>query len=107
MSSRLTPIGPERLPEVLAFLRDAYGLSADAPGFTPQLAAWKTFAPHPWWRDGSRGYVLESGGEITAYGCISPFRFRGPDGLVECAQVLDWAGARRSPGAGLLCTANA
>jgi hypothetical protein len=46
--------------------------------------------------------VLEDGEGITAHGGVTPVRYRTAQGTFSAFQVIDWAGARRAAGAGLL-----
>jgi hypothetical protein len=86
---------------VLQFLCRTFHLPDTTPGFLPEIARWKYFGSYPDF-SGPRSYVLENETGIVAHGCIAPIQIEGPDGIVTAGQVIDWAGARTSPGSGLL-----
>lgn len=62
---------------------------------------WKYFDPHPFW-EGSRSYLLESGSQIAAHGCVVPIRFLTQSGPVTSCCIVDWAADPAFPGAGAL-----
>ncbi len=62
---------------------------------------WKYFDPHPFW-EGSRSYVLESGTQMAAHGCVVPIRFLTESGPVTSCCIIDWAANPAFPGAGAL-----
>jgi hypothetical protein len=82
---------------VREFLAGVFGADLDAPSLRPDLIRWKYYDPRPDW-PGSRSYVLERGGEYVAHGCFWPMRLYG----VDACQIIDWAGAPKAAGAGLL-----
>ncbi len=82
---------------VREFLAGVFGTSIDAPSLRPDLIRWKYYDARPDWT-GSRSYVLERGGEYVAHGCVWPMRLYGAD----ACQIIDWAGAPKAVGAGLL-----
>lgn len=79
------------------FLAGVFGTGLDAPSLQPNLIRWKYYDPRPDWA-GSRSYVLERGGDYVAHGCVWPMRLFG----VGACQIIDWAGAPKAVGAGLL-----
>jgi hypothetical protein len=82
---------------VREFLAGVFGTSIDAPSLRSDLIRWKYYDARPDW-PGSRSYVLERGGEFVAHGCVWPMRLYG----VNACQIIDWAGAPKAVGAGLL-----
>ncbi len=106
MPSGLVLTAPEDLPELTEFLLGVFHLSSDAPFVRPEMIEWKYFSPRPDWT-GSRSYVMRSEGRILAHGCVVPVTFRpraaaqGPPGLVTGMRVIDWAGGRQAPAAGV------
>lgn len=106
MPSGLVLTEPEDLPELTEFLRGVFQASSDAPFVQPEMMRWKYFSPRPDW-NGSRSYVLRSEGRIFAHGCVAPVAFRlprsaeGPARLVSSMRVIDWAGGRQAPAAGV------
>ena len=63
--------------------------------------AWKYYEPRPDW-EGSRSYVLESGGAIISHGCVQPMKLETSVGVVPACQIIDWAADSAFPGMGLL-----
>ena len=106
MVSELTPTTPEDLPELTAFLLGVFRASPDAPFVRPELMRWKYFAPRPDWT-GARRYEKREAGRILAHGCVAPVSFRlrstapDPGGTVTGMRVIDWAGGRQVPAAGV------
>ncbi len=82
---------------VREFLAGIFGTGIDAPSLRLDLIRWKYYDARPDWA-GSRSYVLERGGEYAAHGCVWPMRLFG----VDACQIIDWAGAPKAAGAGLL-----
>jgi hypothetical protein len=105
MPSGLVRTAPEDLPELTEFLLSAFHASPDAPFLRPAMMQWKYFAPRPDW-PGSRSYAMRSEGRIFAHGCVAPVAFRprpaeGTPSLVTGMRVIDWAGGRQVPAAGV------
>jgi hypothetical protein len=105
MPPGLVLTGPEDMPELTEFLLRAFHGSIDAPFVEPEMMHWKYFTPRPDWT-GTRSYVMRSEGRIFAHGCVAPvdFRIRGIDEtshLVTGMRVIDWAGGRQVPAAGV------
>jgi hypothetical protein len=101
MAITFTPISPERSEEVIRFLSKVFDIKKLPPNLYPETQNWKYFAPHPWWPT-TRSYVLESGNEIAAHGCIAPIRFTLNGSILESMVIIDWASGKLVPGAGLL-----
>src|ERR1700722_7843680 len=100
MPSGLVLTTPEEMSELTEFLLGVFHLSSDAPFIQPEMLRWKYFSPRPDWT-GTRSYVLRSEGRIFAHGCVAPVAFRLPAGVVSGMRVIDWAGGRQAPAAGV------
>jgi len=104
MPSGLVLTAPQDLPELTEFLLGVFHASADAPFVQPEMMRWKYFTPRPDWT-GPRSYLMRSGGKISAHGGVSPVTFRRPGaeaaGVVTGMRVIDWAGGRQAPAAGV------
>ena len=99
MRSALRPTTIDDLGKVRQFLRQAFRVSPNAPFLDPSVMTWKY-----WDRrddcEGPRAYVLEHDGVIVAHAGIYPLTFDG--GEVRGIQMIDWAAANESPGAGVV-----
>jgi hypothetical protein len=85
----------------VAFLKTAFAdATAPAELTSPQLMAWKAFAPHPDW-PGSRSYIARQDGRIVAHVCVWPTGFDTPSGKIGCSHLLDWAADPAAAGAGV------
>ena len=100
MNVQIAPICEEDLNEASQFLHTAFGVAADWPLFRPDVLRWKALTPHPLW-EGGRGYALRRNGEMAAYGCAMPIRFRLNDSDLLAACVIDWAASKAMPGGGV------
>ncbi len=98
MKSCLRPTSIEDLGPVRQFLQRAFGASPNAPFLDPAVMAWKYWGRREDW-DGPRAYVLEQEGVIVAHAGIYPLTFGG---RARGIQMIDWASAKESPGAGVL-----
>src|SRR5450432_4051367 len=87
--------------EIWQFVSAIFGITEVPPNFSPGAMAWKYFDEHPWWPEG-RSYTLRAPEGIAAHGCVSPVRFTSNGKTVESMQIIDWAGGRLIPAAGLL-----
>jgi hypothetical protein len=97
----LVPTTNQTLPELADFLLTIFRMGADAPFVRPEMTQWKYFRPRPDWT-GPRSYLLVGGNQIAAHGCVVPATFRTPGGHVSAARIIDWAGSRHMPAAGVL-----
>ncbi len=88
---------PEDLPRITALLEDVFGSS---PSFAPEVMRWKYWQPRGDW-SGPRSYIYEKAGGVVAHGGIWPVRFPYRERPNEGVHVIDWAGARGSPGTGI------
>ncbi len=101
MAITFSRVPPQRSEDVIRLLSEAFGINTLPPNLHPEVQAWKYFAAHPWWPT-TRSYVLESGNEIAAHGCIAPIRFSFSGSILESMVIIDWASGKLVPGAGLL-----
>jgi len=92
---------PEELGKVLAYLFSTFHSPENDPNFSADAVRWKYFDPHPWW-PGSRSFLLKAGGHIAGHGCVTPVRFVAGGQVTDSMQIIDWAGGRLVPGAGML-----
>ena len=100
MKSSLRPTSPEDLPALRRLLAQAFGISPGVPFLDPAVMTWKYWGRRDDWT-APRSYVLEKEGAITAHAGLWPVTFgEGPDAL-RGIQMIDWASARESAGAGL------
>ena len=98
MKSSVRPTSVEDLSAVRQFLQGAFHSSPDAPFLDPAVMAWKYWDRRDDWQ-GPRAYVLERDSVIVAHAGIYPLTFGA--GEVRGVQMIDWASAKESPGAGL------
>jgi hypothetical protein len=97
----LVPTTSQHLPELTQFLLQVFQAGGDAPFVRPKLMQWKYFTPRPDW-SGARSYLLFGQDRISAHGCVVPAAFRTPAGRVTAMRVIDWAGSRHTPAAGVM-----
>ena len=72
----------------------------ESPFTAPDLLSWKYFDPHPSW-PGTRSYLLQTDSGIVANAGMAPVRFVIGGQTVSSAQMIDWAAAAKTTGAGL------
>jgi hypothetical protein len=101
MASNLELTTSENLPELTDFLLEVFRMNRDAPMVRPAMMRWKYFDPRPDW-NGPRSYLMFRDDRIFAHGCVVPETFRTPSGRVTSMRVIDWAGSRSVPAAGVL-----
>ncbi len=90
----------EDCPRLTEFLANCFHTTVDAPSFNPALMAWKYWDVREDWTE-PRSYVLEHEGRIVAHAGLCPIVFQGAP-PIRGVHMIDWAGAKDSPGAGLL-----
>ena len=101
MAITFSPISPERSEDVIRFLSEVFDIKKLPANLYPETQNWKYFAPHPWWPT-PRSFVLESGNQIAAHGCVAPIRFAVAGSILDRMVIIDWASGKLVPGAGLL-----
>lgn len=101
MSPTIVPTTAAEQTAIAGFLVECFHLRGDADFVEPALLQWKYYRPRPDW-DGARSYVLKQDSGIMAHGCVVPSLFRAGSREVRGIRVIDWAGHRRFPGAGVL-----
>src|SRR5437899_5242303 len=90
----------EDLPQLSCLLTQAFGGQPETGILHPDVVAWKYWEQRPDWA-GARNYVIEKAGRIVAHAGIWPVTFLHQGTPVVGIQMIDWAAARDSPGAGL------
>jgi len=102
MDLQLEQVGPERLDDVVEFLRKTFRAPLDAPFLQTDQVRWRFFETRPDW-DGSRSYVFRVQGAIVAHACVVPTTFLTPAGTTfRSIFPIDWAASPSVPGAGIL-----
>lgn len=90
---------PADAPAIAAFLGRVFEAGPGAPIVDPRMMTWKYWQERPGWQ-GSRSYVLERGGSITAHGAAWPSKILAGAGI-PCFFLIDWAASPEFPGAGV------
>lgn len=88
------------MPAIRQFLAKVFGVDADAAFLAPEIMAWKYWDRRQDWTE-PRSYVLEREGVIVAHAGLWPMTFGGAAGSARGIQMIDWASAKDSPGAGV------
>lgn len=101
MSIEFEATTPEQRQELRAFLLEIFKLPETAPFVDPAILAWKYDTPRADW-PGPRSHVYRKDGRLAAHGCIWPVTFQTVEGPVTSMRVIDWAGGRIVPGAGVM-----
>lgn len=101
MGFELRRTTPDDYPAIVELCCAAMATSPDAPFLERAHMQWKCWDPHPWW-EGSRGYAIEKDGAIAAFGCAWPVFLRRNGETLPGFNIIDWAGASRFPGAGIV-----
>jgi hypothetical protein len=96
MKSSFRPTSVDDLGALRQFLQRVFNTSIDAPFLEVSVMKWKYWDRRDDW-EGPRSYVLEREGVIVAHAGIWPVNL----GEVRGVQMIDWASAKESPGAGL------
>ena len=91
---------PASVGEIVSLLREALQLKTDGPNLELDLLLWKYYAAGPAWA-GSRSYALRRGSQMVAHAGVWPIRLATSGGWVGAIQMVDWAAAKSSPGAGV------
>ncbi len=100
MSSTFRPTAPGDAGAIVDLMRNVFGMAADHPGLQTEQMEWKYWRPHAGW-EGSRSYVLERDGEVTAHGAVMPLRLVWGGRRLRVVNLIDWAARRDRPGAGV------
>ncbi len=83
-----------------ALFAEAFDSPPDSSLFDPALMAWKYWDPREDWTE-PRSFVLEKDGRIIAHAGLWPATFGEGQSALRGVQMIDWAAAKDSPGAGL------
>lgn len=92
-----TPADAAGLGELLA---RSFNVSRDSAFLRPEVLTWKYWVPRGDW-NGPRSYIFEEEGAPIAHGGIWPVLIGSGADEVRGCQVIDWAAAKGSPGAGV------
>ena len=95
-----SPAEPAARQSLIEFLLAAFRLGPQAPFVAPDLIRWKYDDPRPDW-SGPRSFLWKDGETIAAHACMCPVTYSLPSGDVSGSYLIDWAAARKSPGAGV------
>lgn len=99
MSSTFRPTTPGDASAIVNLMRKVFGMAADHPGLQRAQMEWKYWRPHEGW-EGSRSYVLERDGEVTAHGAVMPLSLVWGERRLRVVHLIDWAARQDRPGAG-------
>lgn len=91
---------PDDRAQLTALFTEAFDSSPGSSLLDPALMAWKYWEIREDW-PGPRSFVLEKDGHITAHAGIWPATFGDDPSARHGIQMIDWAAAKDSPGAGL------
>jgi hypothetical protein len=100
MKSTFRPSSFADLEGLRRLLAQAFGTAPNAPFIEPAMLSWKYWNARDDWST-PRSYVLERDGVIVAHAGIWPMTCRTGSDTIRGIQMIDWASARESPGAGL------
>jgi len=100
MKSLFRASTPEDSARLTALFAEAFDCPPDSSLFNPALMAWKYWDHREDWTD-PRSYVLERDGRIIAHAGLWPAKFGDGQSALRGVQMIDWAAAKDSPGAGL------
>lgn len=98
--SEVRVAGPADLDRIVGLLQSAFHAAPDAPFLQRDVLEWKYFAPRPDW-NGSRSYVLQQDDAFLAHACAWPVKIVSAGRCYTALVVVDWAGSRTAPGAGI------
>jgi hypothetical protein len=96
MKSLFRTSTPGDSARLTALFAEAFDCPPGSSLFNPALMAWKYWDAREDWTE-PRSYVLEKDGRIIAHAGLWPAKF----GDMRGVQMIDWAAAKDSPGAGL------
>jgi hypothetical protein len=88
------------LSAIRALLQQAFGVPSSVPFLDPAVMQWKYWTHRDDWTE-PRSYVLEKNGAIAAHAGIWPVIYETGEQAIRGIQMIDWASAKDSPGAGL------
>jgi hypothetical protein len=100
MKSQFRATTPSDTAALTALFADAFDSPPGSSLFDPALMAWKYWDPREDWTE-PRSYALENDGRIIAHAGIWPVKLGEGQSAFRGIQMIDWAAAKDSPGAGL------
>src|SRR5260370_9861415 len=99
MKSLFRASTPGDSARLTALFTEAFDSPPDSSLFDPRLMAWKYWDPREDWTE-PRSFVLEKDGRIIAHAGLWPAMFGDGESALRGVQMIDWAAAQDSPGAG-------
>jgi hypothetical protein len=90
----------EDLEQLSRLLAEAFDTQPETGSLGREMMAWKYWDHRSDWTE-PRSYVIEKSGRIIAHAGIWPVVFRRGRTEIRGVQMIDWAAAADSPGAGL------
>jgi hypothetical protein len=100
MKSLFRPSTPADSARLIALFAEAFDSPPDSSLFDPAFMAWKYWDARGDWTE-PRSFVLEKDGRIIAHAGLWPATFGEGLAASRGVQMIDWASAKDSPGAGL------
>ncbi len=100
MKSLFRATTPGDIDRLAALFAEAFDSRPDSSLVDPALMAWKYWDPRQDWTE-PRSFVLEKDGRIIAHAGLWPAKFGEGQSALRGVQMIDWAAAKDSPGAGL------
>jgi len=100
MKGTFRPSRLEDLAQISSLLAQAFLTQPETGSFRREVMVWKYWDRRNDWTE-PRAYVIETNGRITAHAGIWPIVFRHEGKEIRGVQMIDWAAATDSPGAGV------
>jgi hypothetical protein len=100
MKSLFRATTPSDTANLNALFAEAFDSPPGSSLFDPALLAWKYWDLREDWAE-PRSFVLEKDGRIIAHAGLWPAKFGEGQSAFRGVQMIDWAAAKDSPGAGL------
>jgi len=100
MISQFRATGPADAGAISLLMQQVFGMTPDDAVIDAQQMDWKYWRAHPGW-EGSRSFVMEREGEVTAHGAVVPLTCVWGDRRLRMVHLIDWAARRNSTGAGI------
>jgi hypothetical protein len=100
MKSTFRATTPDDTARLITLFAEAFDSPPGSSLFDPGLMAWKYWDARGDWTE-PRSFVLEKDGRIIAHAGLWPAKFGDAESAIRGVQMIDWAAAKDSPGAGL------
>jgi hypothetical protein len=101
MSNVFRETTPNDFEAIAELCTRVFQIPPSNPFYDRDYQYWKYWKPHPDWT-GSRSYVLERLGVLSAHGCTWPMRLQSSSRLWRGQYLIDWAADASAVGAGVL-----